>query len=81
MNDEHKRFQFSLHISPDDYAAYYKGLATSVFVETYCGRKVKFPASVLRQFVTRNGIHGMFEMVVDQNNKLMQISRISGNPA
>lgn len=81
MNAEHKRFQFFLRISPDDYVAYYQGLATSVLVKTYCGKKVKFPASVLRQFVTQSGIRGIFEMVVDQNNKFVKVRKISENPA
>ncbi|MCP5004164.1 MAG: DUF2835 domain-containing protein [Planctomycetes bacterium] len=77
----HKYFQFSLNISTEDYAAYYEGQATSVMVRTYCGKRVKFPAAVLRQFVTQNGISGTFEMVVDQNNKFVSAHRISGNPA
>ncbi len=76
MNTDHKRFQFSLNISHDDYSAYYEGVATSVLVRTYCGKKVKFPASVLRQFIKQNGIHGVFEMVVDQNNKFVSVNKI-----
>ncbi|GJQ60031.1 MAG: DUF2835 family protein [Candidatus Scalindua sp. AMX11] len=79
MSTAHKRFQFSLHITPEDYVTYYEGVTTSVLVRTYCGKKVKFPASVLRQYVTQNGIRGIFEMEVDQNSKLVSVHKVNEN--
>ncbi|MCV6615949.1 MAG: DUF2835 domain-containing protein, partial [Cellvibrionaceae bacterium] len=40
------------------------------------GRRVRFPVSVLRQFVTREGVHGSFRIVFDQNHKLQGIERL-----
>ncbi len=75
MNNQ--RFHFSLSISPDNYAAYYEGAARNVQVVTLGGIKLRFPASVLRQFLTTSGIQGAFELEVDQNNKFVSIRRLS----
>lgn len=74
MNNQ--SFQFSLYISTDDYMAYYEGSVKHVLVSTYSGIKLKFPASILRQFLTHDGIKGSFEMEVDQNYKFQSIRRI-----
>ena len=74
--DNNRQFQFSLHISTEDYIAYYEGIARYVLVITFEGLKLKFPASFLRQFLTHDGIHGLFEIEIDHNNKLVDIHRI-----
>jgi len=76
VNIHHHTFQFSLSISPDEYAAYYEGTVKYVLVKTHCGRNLQFPASVLRRFIRHNGIHGLFEIEVDKDNKLVNIRKI-----
>ena len=73
---QNRHYQFTLGISPDDYAKYYEGVVTEVQVETYSGLILRFPASVLRKYLTHNGIHGAFEMEVDQNDKFVSIRNI-----
>lgn len=75
MPGSHK-VRFNLHLSPDDFAAYYKGYAKNVQVRAVDGREVRFPADVLRKFVTTYGIHGTFELEFDANNKLVDLRRI-----
>lgn len=75
MNNQ--RFHFSLSISPDDYKAFYEGVARHVQVVTHSGIRLRFPASVLRQFLTTSGIQGSFELEVDQNNKFVSIHRLN----
>ncbi len=74
--DTTKRYRFSLNISPDTYSAYYAGAVKSVVVQTDAGKTVQFPAAVLRQFLAHDGIHGVFEMEIDQNNKLVDFRRL-----
>lgn len=71
-----QRILFTLNISPDDYLVYYTGAVKSVLAKAKDGRVVKFPASVLQQFLTYDGIHGSFEMEIDENNKFLNIRRI-----
>ncbi len=74
--DTTKRYRFSLNISPDTYSAYYAGAVKSVVVQTDAGKTVQFPAAILRQFLAHDGIHGVFEMEIDQNNKLVNFRRL-----
>ena len=71
-----QHIRFRLAISADDYLAYYKGVTRDVFVRAEDGRRVKFPASALQTHITRDGIHGRFELRFDANNKLLGLQRL-----
>lgn len=66
-----------MNISSEQYQAYYKGAAKFVRVQTEDGRSLKFPAVNLKQFVMHNGINGHFEIIFDNQNKLLSLKRIS----
>ena len=70
------QIRFSLDISSEDYLRYYRGSAHSVVVRAEDGRKVRFPASNLRPFVTREGVHGRFELLLDEENRLQELRRL-----
>jgi hypothetical protein len=74
--DNSRVVRFALNISPDLYLSYYEGAARAVVVESFDGRSIQFPANVLQQFVTRDGIQGVFEMEFDEKNKFVAIRRI-----
>ena len=63
------RYTFPLHISSEAYLDYYRGAARHVIAQCVNGQTVQFPASLLQQFVTLEGIHGKFVLTVDENNK------------
>ncbi len=67
---------FVLHITPDQYLAYYNGAAKNIVVKTEDGLSLKFPANAMQKFITREGIHGRFKISFDQHNKLIGVSRI-----
>ena len=67
---------FILHITPEQYQAYYKGSAKTIAVTTEDGLSLKFPANALQKFVGHDGIHGRFKIRFDQNNKLQDIMRL-----
>ena len=71
-----QRMRFSLSISTEQYQAYYQGSAKFVRVQAEDGRSLKFPADKLQQFVLHDGIKGRFEIVFDDNNKLVSLKRI-----
>lgn len=66
----------SLYISPDEYQRWYQGSAQSVHAQTVDGRSVRFPAPILRQFVTRDGIRGRFRIYFDTDNRFQRIEKI-----
>ncbi len=78
MNPEnHSRsIRFRLAISAEEYLAYYRGSAQVVVARSDDNRIVRFPASAIRKFVTRDGIFGSFEITFDENNKLIEIEPI-----
>ncbi len=70
-----QRMFFNLHISAEQYQRYYQGNARAVIVQSEDGRRLQFPASSLQKFVSREGVHGRFEIVFDGNHKLIEINR------
>lgn len=68
--------QFWLHISPQTYLSYYRGHTSAVRARTVDGRTVQFPASVLRPFLTRDGINGLFRLNYDARGRLVEMFRI-----
>jgi hypothetical protein len=68
--------RFYLNISQDEYLRNYRGNAHSVLVQAEDGRRVRFPAVNLRQFVTAEGVRGRFEMLLDENNSLLEMRRL-----
>ncbi len=68
--------QFQLNLSKEEYIRYYQGSARFVLVRAHDGRTVKFPASLLRQFVTRDGVRGQFELRFDERNKLRSLRKL-----
>ena len=67
---------FSLNISPEKYERYYRGNAKAVIVTADDGRTLRFPAGNLQRFVTHDGIQGRFTIVFDDNNKIIEFSRL-----
>lgn len=65
-----------LHISPDEYKKLYAGVAQNVNARARDGRRIQFPASSLRPYLRPSGITGTFQILIDENNKLIQINRL-----
>lgn len=66
-----------LNISAEAYQRLYRGTVRNVLARDSRGLAVQFPASALRPFVTREGVHGLFLIRVDADNKLLGITRRS----
>lgn len=71
-----QKMRFSLNISAEKYLSYYQGAAHFIRVETDDGRSLKFPASELQRFVSRDGVHGRFEITFNEQQKLVSLQRI-----
>lgn len=68
---------FQLSLSSEKYLSYYKGQVNSIHVRSLDNKNVRFPASAIRQFLVHDGIHGLFEIRFDKNNKLIEVVKIS----
>lgn len=71
-----QRLQVVLNISPQKLIHYYEGTVSSVVANTTDGRTIRFPANILRSVVQADGVHGIFELVLDENHKFVSIKRI-----
>ncbi|HKJ76308.1 MAG TPA: DUF2835 domain-containing protein [Gammaproteobacteria bacterium] len=74
------RIRFFLEISAEEYLHYYRGAAQNVATTAVDGRRVRFPASVLRPFVTSQGVHGEFLLHYDDHNRFIRLERIGDLP-
>ncbi|MFK7993241.1 MAG: DUF2835 domain-containing protein [Granulosicoccus sp.] len=71
------RCQFRLDISPKQCQRYYSGHALRVTVVSEQGLRLAFPASELRRFVTRRGVQGRFEIVFNEDHKLVSLTMLT----
>jgi hypothetical protein len=71
------RSRFQLALSSEKYLAYYKGKAHSIMVRSIDNKSIRFPANAIRNFLTHEGIYGLFEIQFDENNKLVGVEKIS----
>jgi hypothetical protein len=70
------RYEFHLRITADQYLDYYRGTARHVIVRCCTGENVQFPASLLQQFVTPDGIRGEFALTCDDNHRNPRLQRL-----
>jgi len=70
-------FEFTLHLSAEEYLQYYEGVAKSIQVRSHCGKTIQFSADKMREFVLQDGVHGTFIMQLDNKNKFLSIKKIS----
>ena len=71
------RYEFQLHLTPDQYLEYYRGTVLQVVVRCTSGQIIQFPASLLRRFVTPEGIHGDFVLTCDEQHKHSHLERLT----
>ncbi len=65
-----------LQISPDEFQRLYEGTVKEVSARSIDGRRVRFPANVLRPFVTHIGISGLFRIQFSDDNRFQRIEKI-----
>jgi hypothetical protein len=71
-----QKIRFQLAIPSEKFMSYYQGNAQNVVVTSIENKTIQFPASAIRQFLSHEGIYGLFEIQFDENNKLIDIIRI-----
>lgn len=62
-----KYYRFDLDIPADRYLQVYSGAARDVIAVSEGGVRVRFPARYLTRFVTREGVHGRYELCVNES--------------
>lgn len=72
-----QEIRFSISIDSDEYIKYYQGVARSVYTISEDGRSIHFPAKILQQFLTHDGIKGSFALQYDDTGKFSSIRRVA----
>ena len=65
-----------LKIYPEEFQRLYEGNAKDVSARSINGLKVRFPANILRPYVTHAGVIGTFAIHFSDENKFHSIEKI-----
>lgn len=65
-----------LQISANEFQRLYEGSAKDVTARCQEGRRVRFPANILRPFITHQGISGTFHIHFGEDNRFKAIEKI-----
>lgn len=68
--------RFRLAIPAVTLERYYRGQGQTVVAQALDGRRLRFPARLLRDFIAHDGIHGLFEMDFDAHGHCLGLRRI-----
>ncbi|MDV2080728.1 MULTISPECIES: DUF2835 domain-containing protein [Marinobacter] len=66
-----------ISIGPDEWIKLYQGSARDVHTRARDGRSIRFPARILVPFFLRDGIHGSFRILFDDQGKFHSIERLA----
>ena len=69
-------YHFRVDLSYQDFTAYYQGAVKFVVVRDDSGLLLQLPAARLRPFITPSGIHGRFELELDEHNATRRLVRL-----
>ncbi len=70
------KYYFSLNVSYERFLPFYQGQVDTVQVVDEVGRRIDIPAKHFRQFLTRDGILGKFELITQVDGKFITLNRI-----
>ena len=68
---------FSISLNSEQVLQYYKGKKNRVQVRTQEGLSMSLPYDILLQYVSREGVHGTFEISYSNDGKLGELRRLS----
>ena len=67
---------FSISLNSQQVLEFYKGLKHRVQVRTESGQSMSIPYDTLLKYVTREGIHGRFEITYSNDGQLGDLIRL-----
>ncbi|MDH5353569.1 MAG: DUF2835 domain-containing protein [Gammaproteobacteria bacterium] len=70
-----RTYEFTMQLSAEKTRIIYQGQARFLLVTTDHGIKLQLPAQNFRSYVTNEGINGRFSVEIDEDNKILQLSK------
>ena len=69
--------RFHLNIPAETYRQYYQGRVNEVQVRSLDGQNLRFPAAILRPYLSHVGVSGLFELEFDENQRFVSLKRLT----
>lgn len=66
----------NIRIPADECQRLYQGVARNVAAQSIDGRRIQFPAMILRPYITHQGVNGRFRLIFDELNRFKAIEKI-----
>ena len=76
QSTSYKSIQFRLALPAEQCKRYYRGEINQISTISTCNQSLQLPFNTVKQFLTQNGLYGLFEMHFDQNNKFISVQLI-----
>jgi hypothetical protein len=70
------RYQITLNITREEWLKLYRGAANTIICRAEDGTRIKIAAVHFIPFVTHSGVAGRFELVIDNDHKLVSLKRM-----
>ncbi|MBZ4193529.1 MAG: DUF2835 domain-containing protein [Candidatus Contendobacter sp.] len=74
-----REYRFIIRLPADQALAYYQGVVDTVQAVDLDGRRIRFPARLLRVHITHLGIEGLFALRVDDQNRAIDLRRLGNS--
>ncbi|QEI12612.1 DUF2835 domain-containing protein [Cellvibrio japonicus] len=72
-----KSIDVHLSISAEEFQHLYQGSVRDVLAIADDGRRIRFPAAILRPYVLHDGIRGWFRIHFDEHHRFKSIERMA----
>lgn len=72
-----KEFFFTVYLTYEQCMEYYAGTIQFVQVTSDEGKRIRFPASRIRPFISSLGIRGRFRLILSDSNQFISLEKIS----
>lgn len=70
------KYYFNMALSYEKFLPVYQGQVKTLQVTDDLKRRIDIPAEHFRQFLTRDGLSGRFELTVQNDGKFVSLNRI-----
>ena len=71
-----REYKFSMDLSAAKTHSIYEGQARYILVESEQGLKLQLPAANFRQYVSKDGINGLFSVRIDADNRIIDLRKL-----
>ena len=76
IDNGHCTHYFSVSMNYAECEALYQHHIAFIVVTSTTGKRIRLPKHNIRQFISPSGLHGHYELIIDQNNKIVSIKSI-----